>query len=106
MASARDIIRDAESLPVEDRPVVVDSILRTLNRPDLAMDQQWLAAAIPPPPALCRWGADCVTTADGLRPFLSRHRWPCAGGALIASLQPMACAASSPATAGPVPVGR
>jgi hypothetical protein len=27
-----DIIRDAESLPAEDRIAVIDSLLRTLNR--------------------------------------------------------------------------
>ena len=45
MASARDIIRQAESLPVEERAIVADSILRTLNRPDPAIDRQWLAVA-------------------------------------------------------------
>lgn len=45
MTSARDIIREAESLPVEDRAIVVDSILRTLNRPDPSIDRQWLTAA-------------------------------------------------------------
>jgi len=45
MASAEDIIRDAESLPVEERAIVADSILRTLNRPDPAIDSQWLAVA-------------------------------------------------------------
>ena len=45
MASARDIIRQAESLPVEERAIVADSILRTLNRPDPAIDRQWLTVA-------------------------------------------------------------
>ncbi|MGB2823971.1 MAG: addiction module protein [Phycisphaerae bacterium] len=45
MPSARDIIREAESLPVEERAIVADSILRTLNRPDPAIDREWLAVA-------------------------------------------------------------
>jgi putative addiction module component (TIGR02574 family) len=40
-----EIIREAESLPVEDRTLVVDSLLRTLNRPDPEIEQKWLAVA-------------------------------------------------------------
>ena len=45
MASVKDIIQEAESLPVEERAAVADSILRTLNRPDPAIDQRWLTVA-------------------------------------------------------------
>ena len=45
MPGKADIIRAAESLPVEDRAVVVDSLLRSLNPPDPEVDREWLAVA-------------------------------------------------------------
>jgi putative addiction module component (TIGR02574 family) len=45
MPSAREIVEQAESLPVEDRLLVVDSLLRTLNPPDASIDQQWVKVA-------------------------------------------------------------
>ncbi|HUT58357.1 MAG TPA: addiction module protein [Phycisphaerae bacterium] len=45
MADVKDIIHEAESLPVEERAALADSILRTLNRPDPAMDERWLMVA-------------------------------------------------------------
>lgn len=45
MASTADIIHEAESLPVEERAVVVDSLLRSLNPPDAEIDREWAAVA-------------------------------------------------------------
>ena len=45
MPSPAQIIHQAESLPVEERAVVVDSLLRTLNPPDPEIDNQWAAVA-------------------------------------------------------------
>lgn len=45
MPSTAEIIREAESLPVEERTVVVDSLLRSLNQPDPEMDRKWAAVA-------------------------------------------------------------
>jgi putative addiction module component (TIGR02574 family) len=45
MHGAEDIIRDAASLPVEERARVIDSLLRTLNPPDEAIDRQWVEVA-------------------------------------------------------------
>ncbi len=45
MPKAADIIRDAESLPVEGRAAVVESLLRSLNPPDSAIDCQWVEVA-------------------------------------------------------------
>ena len=45
MPSAREIVEQAESLPVEERLLVVDSLLRTLNPPDAKIDQQWVKVA-------------------------------------------------------------
>lgn len=37
----RDLISQAESLPIEERAFVVDSLLRTLNPPDVEIDKKW-----------------------------------------------------------------
>lgn len=45
MPSTAEIISDAESLPVEERALIVDSLLRTLNPPDPEIDAKWIAVA-------------------------------------------------------------
>jgi putative addiction module component (TIGR02574 family) len=45
MSNAARIIQEVESLPVEDRILVVDSLLRTLNTPDPEIDRKWAALA-------------------------------------------------------------
>lgn len=45
MHGMNDIISAAESLPVRERALIVDSILKTLNKPDPDVDQQWLVVA-------------------------------------------------------------
>jgi len=45
MPSTAEIIHEAESLPVEERTLVVDSLLRTLNTPDPEIDRKWVAVA-------------------------------------------------------------
>lgn len=45
MPSTAEIIHEAESLPVEERTVVVDSLLRSLNPPDAEIDRKWAAVA-------------------------------------------------------------
>jgi len=45
MHRTKDIIEEAASLPVEQRIIVVDSLLRTLNIPDPDMDKAWVEAA-------------------------------------------------------------
>ena len=45
MADTKQIIRDAESLPVEERAKLVDSLLRTLNPIDAASDRKWVEVA-------------------------------------------------------------
>jgi putative addiction module component (TIGR02574 family) len=45
MHSTEDIIQEAAALPVEERIIVVDSLLRTLNMPDPDIDTEWVKVA-------------------------------------------------------------
>ena len=45
MHNTEDIIQEATSLPVEERIMVVDSLLRTLNMPDPDIDKEWAVVA-------------------------------------------------------------
>lgn len=45
MHNTKDIIQEAAALPVEERIIVVDSILRTLNPPNPDIDKEWVAVA-------------------------------------------------------------
>ena len=45
MHGTKDIIQEATALPVEERVIVVDSILRTLNRPNPDIDKEWIDVA-------------------------------------------------------------
>lgn len=45
MHGVKEIIQEATALPVEERAVIVDSLLRSLNVPNPDIDQTWAAAA-------------------------------------------------------------
>ena len=45
MHGTKDIIQEAAMLPVEERAIVVDSLLRTLNSPDAEIDRAWVRIA-------------------------------------------------------------
>jgi hypothetical protein len=45
MHGMKEIIQEAESLPVEERAIVIDTLLRTLNPPDMGIDNEWLKVA-------------------------------------------------------------
>ena len=45
MPSTAEIIHEVESLPVEERTFVVDSLLRSLNQPDPEIDKKWAVVA-------------------------------------------------------------
>ena len=41
----KDLIAEAISLPVEDRAMIVDSPLKSLNTPESEIDEKWAIAA-------------------------------------------------------------
>jgi len=45
MLGIKEIIKEAESLPVEERVLVIDSLLRTLNPPTAEIDAEWAKVA-------------------------------------------------------------
>jgi len=45
MHGMKEIILEAESLPVEERAIVIDSLLRTMNPPVAAIDREWVKVA-------------------------------------------------------------
>ena len=45
MHGMKEIIQEAESLPVEERAMVIDSLLRTLNPLSAEIDIEWVKVA-------------------------------------------------------------
>ena len=45
MPTTEKLIDEVLSLPVEERAVIADSLLKSLNPPDPAIDQKWIAVA-------------------------------------------------------------
>jgi Putative addiction module component len=45
MHGVKQIVKEAESLPVEERAAIVDSLLQTLNPPDPQIDKEWVIVA-------------------------------------------------------------
>ncbi len=45
MPGTKAIIQEAESLPIEERAIVIDALLRSLNTPKSEIDQKWIDVA-------------------------------------------------------------
>ena len=45
MHGLKEIIQEAESLPVEERAMVIGSLLRSLNPPSIEIDKEWVKVA-------------------------------------------------------------
>ena len=45
MHGIKEIIQEAESLPVEERAMVIDALLRSLNPPSMEIDGEWVKVA-------------------------------------------------------------
>jgi Putative addiction module component len=41
----KDIIKEMLSLPIEQRAIVADSLLKSLNPPETEIDNKWIAVA-------------------------------------------------------------
>ncbi len=45
MMTTKKLIEEALSLPVEERALIADSLLRSLNAPETSVDAQWAEVA-------------------------------------------------------------
>ncbi len=43
--NTKELINEAVSLPIEERALVIDSLLRSLNQPESEVDKKWASLA-------------------------------------------------------------
>ncbi|MBN4076694.1 addiction module protein [Mariprofundus ferrooxydans] len=64
--NTKQLISEAVSLPVEERALVVDSLLRSLNQPESEIDKKWAEVA---KSRLAEMRTGAVKTASGAEVF-------------------------------------
>ena len=72
MHGVREIIQEASSLPVEDRAIIIDSLLKTMNQPDNDIDREWSAVAHQRLNDLCSGKVSGVPGEDVIAKFYRR----------------------------------
>jgi putative addiction module component (TIGR02574 family) len=45
MTGMKEIIKEAESLPIEERVIVIDSLLQSINPPSAEVEAEWIKVA-------------------------------------------------------------
>ena len=43
--NTKDLINEVVSLPVEERTLIIDTVLRSLNQPESEIDKKWISLA-------------------------------------------------------------
>jgi len=64
--NTKQLIDEAAALPVEDRALVIDSLLRSLNQPESEIDKKWAKVA---QQRLAELSSGAVQTVSGQEVF-------------------------------------
>ncbi len=71
--NTKQLIEEAVSLPVEERTLVVDSLLRSLNQPDSEIDKAWAIEAKRRLDELRTSGANAISGEEVFKKIFGRY---------------------------------
>ncbi len=71
--NTKQLIEEAVSLPVEERTLVVDSLLRSLNQPDSEIDKAWAIEAKRRLDELRTGGANAISGEEVFKKIFGRY---------------------------------